>query len=332
VAGLLSFQNDPELVTSLDDLAGHRANRIAVAVVDLDPAPHADLALINADATTQFEIGSITKPLTGMLLADAVTYGKLSLDTEVGDIVPSSQRTALGTVTLLELATHTSGLPRMPQTQGIVLRALPYLFFGLNPYRGTMPATVIRLAERQHLHGRGQVRYSNLGGALLGQLLAVAESTQYPSLVSDRILRPLGITSSAVATKEDHAGWGRSSLGLPRQPWVMGGYAPAGGVFSTIGDMARLACALLDGTAPGVESLDPVDGVAGGRPNRRSGLFWIIDEPPGEGRTTIWHNGGTGGYSSILVLIPSTRRAVVILEGRAGGAARLKRIADQLAT
>ena len=144
MAGELSFQNSPELVTSVGDLAGNRANHLAVAVVDLDPEPHADLALINADATTQFEIGSITKALTGMLLADAVKYGKRSLETEVGDIVPSSQRTALGTVTMLELATHTSGLPRMPQTPGLALRALPCLFLGLNPYFGSKPATVVR--------------------------------------------------------------------------------------------------------------------------------------------------------------------------------------------
>jgi len=174
--------------------------------------------------------------------------------------------------------------------------------------------------------------YSNLGGALLGQLLAIADSVDYLSLVSEHVFRPLGMASSAVASTGRHAPWGRSSLGIPRQPWVMGGYSPAGGVLSTIADMARLACALLDGSAPGVESLAPIDGVTADRPNRRSGLFWIIDEPQGEQPVTIWHNGGTGGYSSILVLIPSTRRAVVVLEGRAGGAARLKRIADQLAT
>jgi CubicO group peptidase (beta-lactamase class C family) len=93
----------------------------------------------------------------------------------------------------------------------------------------------------------------------------------------------------------------------------MGGFAPAGGVISTLGDMARLAVALLDGSAPGLGSLTPIEGVATAGPNRASGMFWVIESDPGTDRKMIWHNGQTGGYSSFLGLAPHSGRAMIVL-------------------
>ena len=125
---------------------------------------------------------------------------------------------------------------------------------------------------------------------------------------------------------------GRASFGLPREPWVLGGYAPAGGLLSTIGDMVRLATALLEGSAPGMAALDPIDGVRTDRPNRQTGLFWIIDGPPDQIPTVTWHNGGTGGYSSFIALMPDVGRAVVGLQSVAGRSRRLQRTALALAS
>jgi CubicO group peptidase (beta-lactamase class C family) len=98
----------------------------------------------------------------------------------------------------------------------------------------------------------------------------------------------------------------------------MGGFAPAGGVYSTIEDMAALGGALLDGSAPGLRSTVPFEGIPTDRTNRYSGMFWIIDGEPGSGQGMIWHNGGTGGYSSLMVVLPHQQRAVVILQSVAG--------------
>jgi len=327
VHGGLSSRSDPDLLARLRDLAPGGSRSIAAAVIDMDPEPRTRLALVDASASRRFEIGSITKALTGMLLADAVGRGELSLDTRVGRIVPTCAGTELGSVSLKELATHTSGLPRLPHDIGTLLPALPFVVAGLNPYRGVTPATLFDLAARQRLRGRGRRQYSNLGGAVLGQVLAVATATDYPSLLKERILRPTGLTATAVASQGDCAPRGRSSSGLPRQPWIMDGYAPAGGVYSTIEDMARLATALLGGAAPGIASMTPIDGVATDRPNRRSGLFWIIDEAPETDDAIIWHNGGTGGYSSLFALLPHSRRGVIVLENVAGRSPHLQRIA-----
>ncbi len=319
-------QGDLQLLAKLHDVAGHVAGRFAVAVVNVEPEPHVRLALIRSSADTVFEIGSITKALTGMLLDEIVQEGRLSLDASVGDIAPATEGTELASVTLRELATHTSGLPRMPVGLAGGVSALPFALVGGNPYRSA-PLSVIDVAARQPLDGRGQRRYSNLGGALVGDLLAGALSAEYPRLLAERILLPLGMESTGVSAKGHVAPWGRSSAGLPREPWILRGYASAGGLFSTIGDMARLASGLLDGSAPGLAAIHPIEGVKTDRPNRRTGLFWITDGPPNQVPAITWHNGGTGGYSSFLALIPDAGRAVIALQSVGGRSERLQRIA-----
>jgi CubicO group peptidase (beta-lactamase class C family) len=326
VADEPSSGGDPDLLGRLHQLVGVVSGRLAVAVVESQSPSPVRLALVRASPDTPFEIGSITKGLTGMLLADAVGCDHLRLDTPVADIVPETEGSDLASVTLLELATHTSGLPRLPKRGTDVPRALAFAFLGRNPYRGG-PASVIDLAARQPLRGRGGRRYSNLGGALLGELVATAASTDYPTLLSGRILSPLGMHGTWVSTKWQCAPWGRSPLGLPREPWVLGGYTPAGGLVSTVEDLVPLARALLDGSAPGSAAVQPLPGVTTDRPDRRTGLCWIVDGPTGPAPAITWHNGGTGGYSAFLGLLPDLGRAVIALQSVAGRSQRLQRIA-----
>ena len=226
----------------------------------------------------------------------------------------ASEGTAFGSISLKELCTHTSGLPRMPRGLFTFLRGARFLLLGTHPYRGMTASGVLRAAARQQLRGRGEFRYSNLGGAVLGQLLALGAGADYGLLLTERIFAPLGMTASVVAGPQQMAPPGWSSMGRRRPPWTtMGGFAPAGGVISTIGDMARLAVALLDGSAPGIASLTPIEGVATAGPNRASGMFWVIESDPGTNRKMIWHNGQTGGYSSFLGLAPHSGRAMIVL-------------------
>jgi CubicO group peptidase (beta-lactamase class C family) len=264
-----------------------------------------------------------------MMLAESAAAGRVALDTCLGEVVPTVVGSDLSTVTLLELATHTSGLPRMPLTGGGPFRAFPYVVLGLNPYRNS-PTSVIELASRQVLHGRGQRRYSNIGGAVLGEALAAVAATDYASLLADQILNPLAMRATAVSVKGHVAPWGRSSMGLPREPWILRGYAPAGGVISTLDDLVRLAVALVDGSAPGATALLPIEGVRTDLPHRRTGLSWIIDGLPDQDPSITWHNGGTGGYSSFIALLPASGRAVIAMQSVAGRSHRLARIALEL--
>ncbi len=248
-----------------------------------------------------------------MLLADAIDRGEVSLDTTIVALLPGGAGTGFGSISLRELCTHTSGLPRLPRGVAMFLRAERFLLLGTDPYRGTTPSGVLRVAARQRLWGRGQFRYSNLGGAVLGQLLALGAGADYGPLMTDRIFAPLRMAASAVADPQRTAPPGWSSMGRRRPPWTMGGYAPAGGATSTLGDMARLAVALLDGSAPGNGSLIPIEGVATGGPNRTRGMFWVIESLPGTKSQMVWLNGQTGGYSSFIGLVPRSGRAVIVL-------------------
>lgn len=337
---------DPTLIEQLARFRGRLTRTIAAAVVDLDAQPRTRWAHLTTnkprtvtspepkvDADPRFELGSVTKGLTGMLLADAVGRGELTLETTAGEILAARPelhertRGPLHTITLRELCTHTAGLPRLPRTAGTTGRIVRYSLLGLDPYRGQSVARVMELAAGQTLQHRGGYRYSNLGGAVAGQLLAIAAGSAYPLLLRERIFAPLQMMSSTVAVKGGTARWGRTRSGRVRQPWVLDGYAPAGGVISTIEDVARLTAALVDGTAPGIESLQTLDDVTPSAPGREAGMFWIIeplepldrrDRQPDDtatpsGPVLTWHNGATGGYSAFLGVARAERRGVAVL-------------------
>jgi CubicO group peptidase (beta-lactamase class C family) len=318
-------RGDIELSAGLSVLAEGRPKRVAVAAIDRSSSQRVTFSFIHANRSTRFEIGSITKGLTGMLLADSIGRGEMALETKVSDVLPDAAAVEAGSITGAELCTHTSGLSRSVRRPLAALRGLRYSVLGLNPYHGMTTALVLEHAAGQHLTERGLRRYSNLGAALVGQLLAVRGGADFDVLLRERILRPMGMHASDVASRRDTAPWGTSASGLPRQPWVMGGFTPAGGVYSTIEDMAALAGALLDGSAPGHRSTVPFEGIPTNSGNRRSGMFWIIDGEPALEKTMIWHNGGTGGYSSLMVVLPDRQRAIVMLQSIAGHGATLAR-------
>ena len=306
------MQGDPELQATLGALASKHTRAVAAAVIDTATAPETRFAFIGAAADTRFEIGSVTKPLVGMLLAECVALDEISLDTNIGAIYPDHPGTEFWAVLVRELSTHTSGLPRLPR--GVLIRAheVAMGLLARDPYRASTPEQMMRLAARQSLHTHGAYCYSNLGAAVLGELLAITAGKEFAPLLHDRILAPLGMEATAVGNRNTSAPGGYSARGRREQPWLMGAYAPAGAVVSTIADMSRLAVALLAGTAPGRDSLDPLIADTGAW-HRRSGMFWVIDSVPSTGRSMIWHNGQTGGYSAFFALFPEASRAVVVL-------------------
>ena len=131
--------------------------------------------------------------------------------------------------------------------------------------------------------------------------------------MDERLLSPLGMADSGVSRRGFRARWGHAGSGQPRQPWIAGAYAPAGGVVSTVADMAKLVTALLEGTAPGQRALSAVGDVATESPNEAAGLFWVIARRTRMGVPLIWHNGATGGYSAFVALFPELRVGVVAL-------------------
>ncbi|MCZ7375355.1 serine hydrolase domain-containing protein [Micromonospora sp. WMMC250] len=264
---------------------------------------------------TPFEIGSVTKAFTGMLLADQVSAGVVGPDDRLGATWPEVTGPARD-VTLAELASHRAGLPRLaPGSPLGWARILWSNVSGANPYAGQGVDAVRSATDRVDTDDdeRGQVHYSNLGPSVLGHALAAKAGVAYPALLHDRLLRPLGMTATTVATRDhdlppDRAHGSRAG-GRPLDPWAGAGYAPAGaGPWSTAEDLGRLLAAILAGTAPGA---DAATARFREDDDTRIGYGWFTTRH-GD-REIVWHNGATGGFRSYVGLERATGRAVVVL-------------------
>jgi CubicO group peptidase (beta-lactamase class C family) len=266
-------------------------------------------ASVNASLEADYEIGSVSKGITGLLYTDAVERGEVSPGSTLGELLAMPPGDA-ASVTLGSLATHTSGLPRLPVSAEPLKRTIALFRHGANPY-GESVAELLEQARGVKLSG-SKPSYSNFGFELLGHAVAAGAGMTFAELVRSRLTAPLGMHSTYTPAEPSELGQealaGRSRTGRPRQPWTGEAIGPAGGIRSTIGDLAIMVTALLDGSAPGLAALDPVRDFA---PRTRIGAAWITIDLRGTAIT--WHNGGTGGFRSWVGLDRSAGAAVVVL-------------------
>jgi CubicO group peptidase (beta-lactamase class C family) len=264
----------------------------------------------SATPDTLYEIGSLTKLFTGVLLGSMLADGSVRADAPVVELVPRGTSVPAfkgRKITLLHLATHRSGLPRLPNNVAATDPENPYAQYdnsGLFTYLASAKLNVA--PGSQHL-------YSNLGAALLGQALAARAGQSYEQLIETRVLQPLGLRDTYFVVPEASASrfaTGHDADGAPRGPWDFKSLAPAGGLRSTARDMARFAAAVLEaprgplGEAIGLAQVPRADAAAG----RRIGLFFQI-RPDG----VLWHNGATQGFSSYLAVDPERGAGIVLL-------------------
>ncbi|MEA5363011.1 serine hydrolase domain-containing protein [Amycolatopsis sp., V23-08] len=258
-------------------------------------------------ADRRFEIGSVTKTMTATLLALLAGDGTLRLDDEIGRWLSAGQN---GAITLRQLATHTSGLPS----------TAPNLRIGQGDPRNPWAGYGFDRAEEGLRQARvtpgNPWRYSNLGYQLLGLILHRASGHDYPALVTERLLDPLGMTHSGVGS----CGAGTLLPGHADGREVLHWDHPlgAGGVEATIEDLARYAraCLFPPKTALGTAitlAQTPVLRVDDGA---EQALAWIVR--PGGVRE---HSGGTGGFSACVAVDHGRERAVAILVSSQGSPA-----------
>ena len=271
------------------------------------------------DADTVFEIGSISKVFTTYLLAQAVAEGRVSLSDPVQDHLPEHVQLMLRDgepITLEHLATHTSGLARMPSNFAPEDPENPYADYEVEAMYEHLSTVLPERAPG------GSPEYSNLGMGLLGHVLERCEGVEYEQLVVDRIGRPLQMSSTCCTPNgpllRQLAG---AHDGLrPISAWDIPTLEGAGDINSTLRDMLRFAAANLDESdSPRTRVLqrchEPrVEAAQGGV---RIGLGWhLLGE---EDRSVIWHNGATGGFNSFLGFSPADGRAVVVLSNSGVG-------------
>ncbi len=264
-------------------------------------------------AGTRFQVGSLTKAFTHMLLAEMSAAGEIGYDSRVADVLGervSFANPAVGEITMLELATHTSGLPRLPGNLSIDNPTNPYAGYG----------------EEALLEAIGQARagqplgdhyaYSNFGAGLLGYLLGIVDGEGYQRALHRRVLEPLGLNRTGFDPSERRAA-GFSS-GRVVTDWTFDSLAGAGALWSSTEELMTMARVLLgQRDNPLAYPLDADREVIEANAER-FGLtrVWHVAEST-EG-PVFWHNGGTGGFGSFFGFRPATGEAVVLLvSGRA---------------
>jgi CubicO group peptidase (beta-lactamase class C family) len=270
------------------------------------------------DGDTLFEIGSVTKAFTGVLLADAAARKEVALDDPANAHLPADLRIRTASdrpVTLLHLATHRSGLPVQPPFLGLTARNKA------NPYADYVRPELAKLmgALKSEREPGAQYAYSNLGVGLLGHaLVGAARADGYDALVRERVCRPLGLADTGEAltgARKARLARGHDAKLKPTDPWDFATLEACGGLRSSANDLLRFAAANLGAVKTplaGALAASHEKREAAGSDGIEIGLCWHRLKLKG-GEPVVWHNGGTGGYRSMVAFTPATKLAVVVL-------------------
>ncbi len=259
------------------------------------------------DEHTVFEIGSVTKTFTATMLASMVRDRTVRLDDPVAKYLPASVHVPSRNgkaITLLNLATQHSGLPRLPSNldtgspDPYAQYTAQNLYAFLNGYKLTRDPGA-------------SYEYSNPGVGLLGIALANRAHTPYGVLLRQRVLGPLGMDHTFIEAR----GMGQALLAVPHtmdgdvaNVWHFDALAPAGGITSTLGDMLKyLRCNMGEGplAATCLFAQQPRDTM----PADHIGLVWMT----GNTRGIIHHGGDTNGYHAAIAISRDRSRGAVAL-------------------
>jgi CubicO group peptidase (beta-lactamase class C family) len=272
---------------------------------------------LNGD--TIFEIGSITKTFTAALLAEMAGRGEVRLDDPVAEYLRGVRVPERGGrhISLLDLATHTSGLPSLPANIQPKDVSNPY-----SDYSVEMLDAFLSTYSLPRDIG-SQYEYSAVGMALLGRALGNRLNMSWEGALAERILKPLGMRSTAATLTPEQLGRlapGHDETGKPVPNWDIPALPAMGALHSSANDMAKY---LIANMVPDASPLGPA--LATNHAPRvvmdeetRVGLAWQTGHA--SNRTMVWHGGGTGGYRALIAFEPAKGLGVVVLSNSSTGA------------
>ena len=290
-------------------------------VISFGSAAKNDKRPLNGD--TVFEIGSITKEFTSLLLTDMARRGEVALTDPVSRFLPQDVTTPGRSdrkITLAELSMHNSGLPRMPTNFKPKDSGNPYVDYSVeNLYEFLSGHELTRDIGSQY-------EYSNLGVGLLGHVLALRAGLSYEDLVRARILEPLGMRDTAITLTP--AMKSRLAVGHAESPrteqnpfgltavanWDIPTLAGAGALRSTVNDMLTFLAAnlgFIKTPLAGAIADQISTPIPSNNPDFKVGYGWRIQNKFGS--TIVWHGGATGGYRSYIGFDPQAKVGVIVL-------------------
>jgi len=266
------------------------------------------------DGDTVFEIGSITKVFTALLMADAAARGQVKLTDPVARFLPTEGRPKSfdnKPITLLDLVTHTSGLPSLPTNFRPRDMENPYADYTVEQLYNFLSEYTPRYYPGSHYD------YSNLGFGLLGHVLALQAGRSYEELVVSRICEPVGLSDTRIALtpamrKRLAQGHDKSLHAVPG--WDFPTLAGTGGLRSTANDMMRFLDAAQSkrktDLTPAFQSLLEMR-----RQTNTNDVYaaggWFVETAHND--KLVVKDGGTGGYSSFIGYSARTGIATVLL-------------------
>ncbi|HEX3146316.1 MAG TPA: serine hydrolase [Pyrinomonadaceae bacterium] len=270
------------------------------------------------DGNSVFEIGSVTKVFTATLLADMVERGEVSLADPISKYLPKTVKAPTRDgkeITLLDLATQTSGLPRLPTNFAPKDPRNPYADYSVDRlYAFLSSYTLTRDIGEKY-------EYSNLGVGLLGHILSLRAGTDYETLVRKRICQPLKMADTSITLTpgmQTRLTTGHDPMLKPVANWDLPTLAGAGALRSTVNDMLKFVAANIGLTkSPLFAAMQRAQQSQRetGQTDLTIGLNWhILKKFDSE---IIWHNGGTGGYHSFIGFDKKNRGGVVVLSNSA---------------
>jgi CubicO group peptidase (beta-lactamase class C family) len=323
-ASVGSAEDTKPLAERVADLtASYRAKRpagaLAVGIIQKDKSESFGFGEIThdgqatpVDGRTMFEIGSCTKVFTSLSLAVVVSRGDATLDDPISKLLPDAVLSPdAAKITLRELSTHTSGLPRLPTAM-----FFDALIWSGNPYQRFTDERLLDVLKSWEAPAKKKFAYSNMGAGVLGYVLQQKEHVQtYGELIRSTVTEPLGLKDTVVTLSDDqktrHA-VGHDPDGAEVASWDFVSLAGAGALRSSADDLLRFLNIEMH---PETSSLEDAIELSQQKQYEGEhgalGLGWMLVEK--DGLKLAWHNGATGGYRTFCSFNRTSGVGVVLL-------------------
>lgn len=285
---------------------------IAIAIIKAGKPKYYGVKIVNdtlksyRNSTKIFEIGSLSKVFTATILSTLVVEGKIELKDNINPNFPFLFNSNAA-ITFETLANHTSGLPRLPTNLDVSNTENPYKNYGAKEFDYYLAHQLQLNSAKDKLY-----EYSNTGAGLLGYALGLSQQSTYSELLSELIFKKYKMNSSFTNSKSlgNNLVHGLNATGEKVSNWDFDVLEGAGGILSTTSDLVQFANAQFQLTNEATQLTQKPTAIV--NENMKVGLGWHLLKSK-KGYDLIWHNGGTGGYSSSMALDVKNKNGVIIL-------------------
>ncbi len=331
------FPKTADIQTTLQDYVDKYKKSVGVIIglvsptgTEIIPYGYLDASRTKpVQADTLFEIGSVSKIFTALLLADMVANGEVALDDPIGHFLPSTVKTPMfegQPITLFHLATYTSGLPRNDNSHNPADRTNPYGDYSVEQLYDFLGSYAL-----PHLPGAAAA-YSNVGFGLLGHLLGLKTGQTFDQLIEQRIGRPLNMPDTTTTTSIEQNGRLAQPHNITCEPvplWTLPTLAGAGALRSTMADMLQfiggtlglLSSSKAAALSPVMQDMAQTQYRTGEPDGKKRPLGWGIETK--HQPHVFVADGGTGGSRAFVGFVPEKQIGIVILSNTANDIYRL---------